>query len=338
MPPTTNITGLPRTGLVDTNVIRTTKSAALSVALNPVILPFRQADGSFNRDLTMTYDRGAVVNVQVAPVLTAGETSNLANYNPNFQEGNFTQVPVKLDYINTVGWKRTQVQDAVSDVNEAEIRGTQAGTAITKKMYRRIVTSLANDSLIAADQVIGQSGVAFNVEAISRMRTIASLVYGIPREQMIRLIVNPYVYEELGNSDKFINNDYKGDNGQTITRGLLSTIYNTEIFEDAELSLTEGGNSMSISGTQGVVAMAFVDNSFVLPIRRLGVLDSTRQYEANINGVPLLATVDNDITSNPGLTQNNKFDILWGIKALPAIRNDNNNTGTKVFTFLGGLA
>lgn len=334
----TNITGLPRTGLVDTNVIRTTKSAAQSVALNPVILPFRKADGSFNRDLTMPFNKGSVVNVQVAPVLTAQENNDLGDYSPNFQDGNFTEIAVKLDYVNTVGWKRTQVQEAVSDVDEAEVRGIQAGTAITKKMYRRVVTSLVNDTLIASDQIIGTQGTPFNVEAISRMRTIASLVYGIDRQRTMRLIVNPYVYEQLGNSDKFINNDYKGDDGQTLTRGLLSTVYNVEIFEDAELSLTEGGGSMSISGTAGVVAVAFVDESFVLPIRRLGVMDPNKQYEANISGVPLLATIDNDISSAPGLVQNNKFDILWGIKALPAIRNDNNVTGTKVFTFLGGLA
>lgn len=334
--PSTNITGLPRTGLVDTNVIRITKSAAMSVSLNPVILPFRQADASFNRDLTMTFDRGAVVNVQVAPVLTALENTNLSTYTATFQEGDFTQVPVSLDYVNTVGWKRTQVQEAISDINEGDIRGMEAGTAITKKMYRRVINKLSTDSLINADQVIGTTGNPFNVEAISRLRTIASYQYGIPRSQLMRLIVNPFVYEDLSNSDKFINNDYKGDNGQTLTRGLLSTVYNVEIFEDAEMSLTEGGTSMSVSGSNGVVAMAFVDQSFVLPIRRLGVMDPTRQYEANINGVPLLATLDNDITTAPGLVQNNKFDILWGIKALPAKRNDN-VTGTKVFLFKGGL-
>lgn len=335
--PNTNITGLPRTGLVDTNVIRSTKSAALSTALNPVLLPFRKSDLSFNRDLTMSFDRGAMVNVQVAPVLTAQETTDLSAYSPSFQDGNFTQVAVKLDYVNTVGWKRRQVQEAVSDVDEAEIRGIQAGTAITKKMYRRVVTSLVNDALIAADQVIGTTGTAFNVEAINRMRTLASVFYNIPRETLMRIIVNPYIYEDLANSDKFINNDYKGENGQTITRGLLSTVYNVEIFEDAELSLTEGGNSMSVSGSEGVVAMGMVDESFVLPIRRMGVMDPSKQYEAVIDGVPILGTIDNDISSGPGLTQNQKLDILWGIKALPAIRS-NGNTGTKIFLFKGGLA
>lgn len=335
--PNTNVTGLPRTGLVDTNVIRTTKSAVQSIALNPILLPFRKLDGSFERDLTMPFSKGAMVNVQVAPVLTAQETSDLSTYNANFQQGDFTQVAVKLDYVHTVGWKRTQVQEAVSDVDEATIRGYQAGNALVKKMYRKVITSVVNDSLIASDQRIGTAGTALNYKAFTRVRTLAESMFGIDRSIMMRMIVNPFAYEALSNDDKFINNDYMGANGEVMMTSLISKTQNIEIFSDYNFSLT-GGSSVSVSGSAGAIGVAFVDESFVMPIRRLGVMDPTRQYEATVDGIPLLATLDNDISSAPGLVQNNKFDILWGIKNLPAIREDNSTTSTKVFPILGGVA
>lgn len=336
--PSTNITGLPRTGLVDTNVIRTTKSAAESIALDPILLPFRMADQSFNRDLTMPFTKGAMVNVQVAPVLTAVQTSDItsSNYSVPFQQGDFTQVAVKLDYVTSVGWKRTQVQEAVSDVDEGEIRGRQAGNALVKKMYRSVITEVANDSLISADQQIGNAAGQINENAIIEMRTKFEAYYGVSREVMVNMIVDPYSYGELTKIDRFTNNDYVGGQGEIIRRGLLSTVHNVRIFSDYNFSLT-GGNSQSISGSVGAKGLAFLPDSFVLPIRRLGVMDPSRQYETVIDGVPVLATLDNDITSNPGLVQNNKFDIVWGIKNLPSIREDNGNTGTKVFVMKGSV-
>jgi len=332
----TNIIGLPRTGLVDTNVIRTTKTAAESIALDPVLLPFRLADGSFNRDLTMPFTRGAMVNVQVAPVLTANQTSDISGseYEVDFQEGNFTQVAVKLDYVTSTGWKRTQIQEAVSDINEGEIRGREAGNALVKKMYRTVITRVANDPLIPADQQIGNAAGQINENAIIEMRTKFEAYYGVSRETMVNMIVDPYSYGELTKIDRFTNNDYVGGQGEIIRRGLLSTVHNVRIFSDYNMSLT-GGSSQSISGSVGAKGIAFLEDSFVLPIRRLGVMDPTRQYEALIDGIPLLATLDNDITSQPGLVQNNKFDIVWGIKNLPSIREDNSVTGTKVFVMKG---
>lgn len=336
--PSTNITNLPRAGLVDTNVIRTTKSAAQSIALNPILMPFRKQDGSFDRDLTMTFTKGAVVNVQVAPILTATQTNNLSSYSVNYQQGNFTQIPISLDFSANVGYARSQIQESVSDVDEGTIRGYQAGNALVNTIYRTLIQRVTTDSLISPDQRVGTVGTALNYKAFTRIRTLASAQYGIEQNQRIRLIVNPYAYEALLNDDKFINKDYMGADGSVMSTGLFNPALNIEIFSDFQFSLTTGGSSMSVAGSAGAIGIAFVDESFVMPIRRLGVANSQFQYESVIDRVPLLTTLDFVATTEPGLVQNIKHDIVYGIKALPSIRVDNNATGTKIFPILGGVA
>lgn len=331
--PNTNITGLPRTGLVDTNVIRMTKTAIQQIALDPILLKFRKNDASL--DLTMPFSKGAIINVQVPNSFTAKEFTNLASYTLTQNETSYTQVPISLDYVTEVDWKLDQAQNAVTDLNDPEIAGQKAGEAILEKMYRRVINKVATSSLIDADQYIGTYGTALNESAINTLRTKMSAQLGISRNTTISAVINPYAYGQLLKVDRFTRVDAIAGAGAPIRTGLLDNVYNIVFYEDPELS-NSSTNSMSISGSAGALGFAFPDEAFIMPVRSLGIMNPSVQYEAQIGGLSLLATEDYSINTGPGMVKNIKLDILWGIENKPVIRIDNKATSSAVYPILGG--
>jgi hypothetical protein len=332
--PNTNVTGLPRTGLADTNVIRMTKKAVQTALTDPILLQFMKNDQSFNRELTMSFERGAVANVQVAPKLTAAISSDVSD-TVDFQDGSFSQVPVSLDYIANVGWTNRQIQNAISDLDVAMELGESAGIALIEAMYERVISMFVNNSYVGADQKLGSVGTPINEEVLGRIRTVMELQHGVSRNQIINLIVNPYAYEVLSQLPRFTQADTIGD-GNTIRSGILSTVHGIKIYSDRAFA-DNGGNSQSVSGSQGAIGVAFTDEAFVLPTRRLGIMNPALQYEVNLQGIAALYSSDYTNNTVGGLVAKNKMEILFGLQALAKRRKDTGAINGTIYPILGGL-
>lgn len=332
--PNTNITGLPRTGLADTNVIRMTKKAVQTALTDPILLAFRKNDQSFNRELTMSFERGAIANVQVAPKLTAAISSDVAD-TVDFQDGSFSQVPVSLDYVAVTGWTNRQIQNVISDLDVAMELGESAGIALIEAMYERVISMFVNNSYVGADQKLGTVGTPINEGVLARIRTVMEIQHGVSRNEVVHLIVNPYAYETLAQLPRFTQSDTIGD-GNTIRRGILDMVHGIKIYSDRAFS-DNGGNSQSVSGSQGAVGVAFTNEAFVLPTRRLGIMNPALQYETNLQGISALYTSDYTNSTVGGLVAKNKLEILFGLQALAKRRKDTGAINGLVYPILGGL-
>jgi hypothetical protein len=282
----------------------------------------------------MPFTRGAIANVQVAPKLTANISSDVDD-NVNFQSGSFSQVPVSLDYIANVGWTNSQVQNAISDLDVAMELGESAGIALIEAMYERVISMFVNNSYVASDQRLGTVGTPINEEVLARIRTVMEVQHRVSRNEIINLIVNPYQYEVLAQLPRFTQSDTIGD-GNTIRSGILSQVHGIRVYSDPSFS-DNGGNSQSVSGSTGAIGVAFTNEAFVLPTRRLGVMNPALQYETNLQGLTALYSSDYTNSKVGGLIANNKLEILFGLQSLAKRRNDNGNINGLVYPILGGL-
>jgi hypothetical protein len=283
----------------------------------------------------MSFDRGAVANVQVAPKLTASISSDVTD-TVNFQDGSFSQVPVTLDYIANTGWTNRQLQNAVSDLDVAMELGESAGIALIEEMYKEVVSMFVNNSYVGSDQKLGSVGTEINEDLMARVRTTMEVQHRVSRNEVVHMIVNPYAYETLSKLPRFTQSDTIGD-GNTIRKGILDMVHGIKIYSDPSFS-DNGGNSQSVSGSDGAVGVAFTNEAFVLPTRRLGIMNPSLQYEANLQGISALYTSDYTNNTVGGLVAKNKIEILFGLQALAKRRKDTGAINGMIYPILGGLA
>jgi hypothetical protein len=329
----TNITNYPGTGYTTTFVQRITKSAVQSIATDPLLLRFLMNDGSFNSQLTQSFDRGDIANITVAPTLTATRSTN-ANDTVSYQTAAFTSVQVTLDNFSLVPFKYRDIEMVMSDTDIRANLEDSAGKALVRDMYSNIVSKFANDTLISSDQRIGTLNTPMNYNALRRLRTTAEKQFLVPRDARITVLLNPDAYEAL-TGDSTFQNQISG-NTDTIVTGIVSNALNLEVYSDPTLG-NNGGNSQSISGSAGYIGLAFVDQSGVLITRQIPLTDPTRQFRASYQGVSALYTRTPDSQYVGGMMVQDKLEVLYGFKAMPAVRWSDGATRTKIWPILGGL-
>lgn len=329
----TNISNYPQTGYTTTFVQRITKEAVQSITTDTLLLRFLQNDGSFNRQLTQSFDKGDIANIQVAPTLTTTISSN-ANDTVSYQSATFTSVPVTLDNIAVTPFKYRDIQTTMSDIDIRNNLIEEAKTSLLRAMYGDIASKFVNDSLINSDQRVGTLGKLMNFAALNKIRTLAEKQYNISRLDRITVLLNPDSYTDLL-GDTTWQNQISGDS-TTILRGVISNVLGIEVYSDPTLG-NNGGGSASISGSAGFVGVAFVDQSAVLVSRALPISDPSRQFRASFGGISALYTQTFDSQYIGGMEVQDKLEILYGFKAFPAKRWSDNATHTKIWPILGGV-
>lgn len=335
--PTTNVTGLPRTGFVDTNIVTMTKEAVRQIETDPILLRFRKNDQSFQQSLIAgeVFQKGAVANIQVAPVFTAGLSSNVTD-SVNFQEGSFSQIPVTLDYIAHVGWTDRQIQSITTNLDIAKEYGASAGTAIINTMYDKVISMVVNNSYVGSDQKVGNVGTPINDALLREVRVRMNKQHGIDFGTKVYAIINADAYGAMLGIDRYTTNPYFGNDGAIIRTGLLDTLYNIEFFADREFG-DNGGNSQSVSGSAGAIGVILTQDSFVMPTRQLGVYDTGNQYAVNVSGISLTYTQGFSHSTVGGVIREAKLETLFGIQSLAKPRKDTGAINGTIYPLLGGI-